>query len=384
MHEFDPSGSFRSSWKVFWEALQSLNQSSFGEDPMLATLLIVSSICVAAFPMLSFLGMLWWLDRYHREPLWLLGLTFLWGALLATTISFLGNTILGNQIQEAGWFNDNMAGFVQVTFLAPLVEEPSKAAVLFIIARSRYFNTVTDGFVFGAAAGLGFGMTENFFYFAKLHGTMMAFPEWGFSGWLEMVTVRSLGSAMMHAVATSCLGAALAWARFRGRMPSAFGIFTGTAIAMGMHALWNGLASISMLEDRPARAAAVNAGLENMLFVLFALEFLIIFFVFQLCLLNERRTIREELIREAEEEGTLPPEHVPFLGNNLARIIQRFAPPGVPQEAYIRAATVLAFRREQARRAPRAIRAFYQQDLVRLRGEVRALLAQEEVVIDAP
>ena len=157
----------------------------------------------------------------------------------------------------------------------------------------------------------------------------------------------------------------------------------GLLAALGMHALWNGVASIPMLEPRPARAVAIEAGLEYLLYILFAAEFLIVFCFFQLCLLNERKTIREELISEAEQQRTLPPEHVPYLGNNFSRSLVRFAPPGVPQDAYIRAATALAFRREQARIAPARIRDFYTKDLMRLRREVRALLDQEEVVLDA-
>ena len=49
--------------------------------------------------------------------------------------------------------------------IAPLIEEPAKALCLLALYRSREFDNATDGFVYGAAAGLGFGMTENFFYF---------------------------------------------------------------------------------------------------------------------------------------------------------------------------------------------------------------------------
>ena len=51
--------------------------------------------------------------------------------------------------------------------LAPLIEEPTKAIILFAIVRSRHFDNTTDGFVYGAAAGLGFAMTENFMYFGS-------------------------------------------------------------------------------------------------------------------------------------------------------------------------------------------------------------------------
>ena len=39
--------------------------------------LIACSVVCAVVPMLVFLATIWWMDRYDREPLWLLGLTFL-------------------------------------------------------------------------------------------------------------------------------------------------------------------------------------------------------------------------------------------------------------------------------------------------------------------
>ena len=153
--------SFVSSWEEILEGLHGLSSESFGHDPLLSVLVLLSSLLVAAFPMLTFLGLMWWLDRYNREPLWLLGLTFLWGALIATTMSFMGNTILGQALTETRWFHNQIDGFLQVALLAPLVEEPFKAAIFILLIRSRHLNTMTDGFVYGAAAGLGFGSRGN-------------------------------------------------------------------------------------------------------------------------------------------------------------------------------------------------------------------------------
>ena len=161
-----------------------------------------------------------------------------------------------------------MLDFVTGTVVAPLVEEPAKASILFVIVASRYFNSVTDGFVYGAAAGLGFGMTENFFYFSGLHDVMSTSAESlhpdfeelpsamqkeliaialnervnGFTRWLDLVSVRTFGSAMMHSVATSIVGAALAWARFKPKLSGSMLIAMGCLAAVFMHGLWNGLA----------------------------------------------------------------------------------------------------------------------------------------------
>ena len=44
---------------------------------------------------LLFAYILYWLDRYEKEPLLLLGGVFLWGAVVAAGSAFLINTILG-------------------------------------------------------------------------------------------------------------------------------------------------------------------------------------------------------------------------------------------------------------------------------------------------
>ena len=139
----------------------------------------------------------------------------------------------------------------------------------------------------------------------------------------------------------------------------------GAFLSVFIHGVWNGLALAPFLQTGNARIEAVMAGLTPLLYTTFMFEFIMVFCLFQLSLLNERQTIREELIGEAEEYGTLPHEHVPYLGNNVSRSLQRFAPPGVSQDAYIKMATLLAFRRAQARTAPSKVRPFYQRDLIR-------------------
>jgi len=46
-------------------------------DGVLQLVLLAASACLAVVPMVALLGVVWWLDRYTREPAWLFGLTFL-------------------------------------------------------------------------------------------------------------------------------------------------------------------------------------------------------------------------------------------------------------------------------------------------------------------
>jgi RsiW-degrading membrane proteinase PrsW (M82 family) len=325
---------------------------------VLAAILALLSVACAGLPILCFLGLLWWLDRYDREPIWLLVLVFVWGAVGAVILSLVGNTIALLPLTWA--FGATAAMHTGTVLIAPLVEEPTKALVLPLVLRSRHFDNATDGFVYGAAVGLGFGMTENFLYFV---GSAATGDVWG---WLATVFIRTFFSAMMHATASSIVGAFLGWAMFRRWPVRALAGACGLLLAMTIHGIWNGLITADQL---------LNAG--GLLFVtdllLFPAEFLVIFAVFQVCLWDEHRSIRTELAAEAQE-GILPAEHVPILASYLQRMRRGWLPAGVSHHAYVRATTTLAFRRRQIRVSHGARRDGYERDLVALREEIARLL----------
>ena len=116
--------------------------------------------------MLFFLWLVWSFDLYDREPLWLIGGAFLWGALggvlIAIVLQIPIDLVLSMLIDDR-----KLVMQVAAAVVAPLTEEPGKALILFLMVRSRHFDNMSDGFVFGAAAGLGFGMTENAKYFIE-------------------------------------------------------------------------------------------------------------------------------------------------------------------------------------------------------------------------
>ncbi len=314
----------------------------------------LASIPCAVIPMLGFLWFIWWLDRYDREPVWLFLGVFAWGAVGAVFLALAGNGL------AAGVVNALAAGdtvdALSMTFVAPLVEEPSKALILLFVARSRHFDNATDGFVYGAAAGLGFGMSENLLYFINVAAT--GDP----AAWLMTVVVRTLYSALMHAGATSLIGAAMGVAKFRRGIVGTAVLSAGVAAAMAMHAVWNGL--LSLAQD--------GAGLLGVLnFALFPLEFLVLVAVFQGCLVFEHRMLRRELEEEAKR-GTLPMAHVQILSSYRLRWRRGWLPPAVNHHKYVRMATTLALRRSQlgsGRDTP-----FYEQELRDLRAKIPELL----------
>ena len=311
-------------------------------------MLVALSVPCAVLPVLGFLWLIWWMDRYDREPLWLFALAFFWGAGGGAVIA------LGSAHAAASAGGDLTA--LDMMRIAPFIEEPAKALILLVIVGSKHFDNTTDGFVYGAAAGLGFGMTENFFYFshAAQGADLVAFAL--------LVATRSLYSALMHAAATSVIGASLGWAKFR-RGPARFAVLpAGLTVAIGIHALWNELL---------AAGAAGSLALGLLDFVLFPVEFGILFAIFQLCLLDEKRILDREL-QEEVDLGVIPPQHLAFLGAYRKRSLPGWLPKAMDHRAYVRAATTLAFRKHQLRNT--AAPDFYAVEVTRLRQRILQLL----------
>lgn len=304
---------------------------------MVEGLLALLSVGAAGIPMVGFLVIMVLLDRYDREPWWLVAVTMAWGALGAVVVGVTGSLVLS--VPVAFLASPEAADLAGIAFIAPLAEEPAKALILIFIAMSRHFDNATDGFVYGAAAGLGFGMTENLMYFVG------AAVEGSVGAWIGVVVVRTLFTAMMHACATSVVGAAIGWTRFRPWSWKLVAVPIGLMIAMGIHFLWNGpLALASVVES--------GGWLASVAYLLFPLEFLLLFAVYQVCLWQESQMIRRELTLEANA-GTLPAEHVEPMGSWWRRLRSSgWLPEGVDAGEYLRAATRLAFSRDHLRLRP--------------------------------
>lgn len=325
----------------------------------MGSLLVVASVLCACVPMVVFVGVVWWLDRYHREPVWLIAATFLWGAIGAVIPAILFSAAMEwgtTSALAAAGFAAPGAWFMPV-IAAPLIEEPCKAAILALVIWNRHFDNMTDGFVYGATAGLGFAMSENLLYFASVTDDPAV--------WAYTVVIRTFYSAVMHATATSIVGAALGFARFRGCLWLVVSGAVGFGLAMGVHAIWNGLISVGV---------ATETGAPMMLnLVLFPAEFLLVFVVFQICVFEEASIIRREL-REEATLGHIPAGHAEILASWTRRLFSRWVPPGVDRDDYVSTATTLAMRKRQVRILGAAAPAFYRDEVHRLRLRLGRLL----------
>lgn len=100
-------------------------------------------------------------DKHEREPLSLLLISFLYGALsvvVTLIISLPLEIIMINKQSAAELFADAF-------FKVALVEEFSKFIFIrFILFRNKNFNEPFDGIVYAAMVGMGFATLENILY----------------------------------------------------------------------------------------------------------------------------------------------------------------------------------------------------------------------------
>ena len=255
--------------------------------------LIVSGLIGFATALL-FAYILYWLDRYEKEPLLLLGGVFLWGAVVAAGSAFLINTTLGLGIYiftGSNFATDMATG----SLVAPLVEETLKGlAVLgiFLAFRSE-FDSVLDGIIYAGVAALGFAATENTYYIFTY-----GFQQGGWSGLLALSIIRVFLVGWQHPFYSAFFGIGLALARLnRSWFVRIFAPVSGLGLAMFTHAFHN-------------TVAALLSGGAGMLVGAFFdwTGWLFMFGVILWATWHEQQTLKKYLAAELQV-GTISPAH---------------------------------------------------------------------------
>jgi protease PrsW len=202
---------------------------------------LIVSILIGFGTALLFAYVLYWMDRYEKEPLLLLGAVFLWGAVVAAGSAFILNTTLGLGIFVVTG-SEVATDLATGSLVAPLVEETLKGlAVLavFLVFRSE-FDSVLDGIIYAGVAALGFAATENAYYIYTY-----GYQDGGWSGILALTFVRVILVGWQHPFYTAFFGIGLALARLnRSWFIKILAPILGLAVAMFTHGFHNTLASL--------------------------------------------------------------------------------------------------------------------------------------------
>jgi RsiW-degrading membrane proteinase PrsW (M82 family) len=253
---------------------------------------LIASFIISFGSALVFATILYWLDRYEKEPLLLLGGVFIWGAIVAAGSAFLINTVLGVGVYIFTG-SDSATDLATGSLIAPLVEETLKGLAIlgvFLVFR-REFDSVLDGIIYAGVAALGFAATENTYYIYTY-----GFQETGWSGLLSLTFIRIILVGWQHPFYTAFTGIGLALARLnRSWLVKIIAPLLGFSLAMFTHGFHNTLASFLTGSTGLVIGAFFDWG-----------GWLVMFAIIVWATWREQRSLKKYLAEEAQA-GTISP-----------------------------------------------------------------------------
>jgi protease PrsW len=191
-------------------------------------------------PMILFVYVFYWLDRYEKEPIPLITTVFFWGVIIASGGAFIINTTMGlgiYLITHSDFATDLTTG----SLIAPIVEESLKGLAVLIVffIFHREFDSIVDGIIYAAIAALGFAATENTYYIYTY-----GYQDGGWSGLFALVFIRVVLVGLQHPFYTAFTGIGLAVARLnRNILIKLIAPLVGFSLAIFTHASHNTLAT---------------------------------------------------------------------------------------------------------------------------------------------
>lgn len=244
----------------------------------------VLSILATLVPSLVAIAILWWLDRYEKEPLWLLSIVFFWGAIPTVIMALIAQIILDVPISSL-FGKSILYSLTNVGIIAPLTEETLKSLIILVIflVYRQEFDSVTDGILYGALVGFGFSVVEDVLYFM---GSLLG-EGWG--SWGMTVALRVGLYNLNHSLFTACVGVGFGLARNTKEMwKKVLFPIAGWIAAMVLHGIHNGA---TVLAEQTYLLSCLGATLVDWIGVIAMLVLII------LSVRREKRWL-EELVPE--------------------------------------------------------------------------------------
>jgi RsiW-degrading membrane proteinase PrsW (M82 family) len=306
------------------------------------------SLLVAFVPVAIYLWLPALVDRYDPEPWWALAGVFMWGALFATGVSGIVNTIVAKTV--------GMSAAVAIS--APIVEELTKGLgiVGVVIFLRKEFDGAVDGVIYGIFAGIGFAAVENVGYYFRFRESMGA-----------VFVVRGILSPWLHPLFTAMTGLGFGLAREHGSTWSKV-VFPACGYGFGvlLHAVWNG--SSLVFKGGGFTALLVKSAIGTT----FALAFLIFVIVL---VVRKGRTIRE-FLRDEVLIGTITQQECDLICSPFGRIKASLAA-GATGREFVRAGARLALSKWHTARAMKGQKKTISMDMIApLRRQMATLRAQ--------
>lgn len=204
-------------------------------------MIFIVSVVAGIVPMLIYPFILYWFDRYEKEPLGMLLAVFVWGFVPSAIFALITQVIL--DLPLSVFFVQGTLGydFVAASIFAPLTEEIAKGAAVFLVFLlfRHEFDSLFDGIIYGALVGFGFAAIENILYFS----TSVDMGEL-----TVLIFLRAVLFGLNHAMFTSFTGIGFAIARLsRNGFVRFVAPLGGLLLAMVAHGLHNAGATLQMV-----------------------------------------------------------------------------------------------------------------------------------------
>lgn len=266
-------------------------------------MLLLVSVFAGILPMICWAMLVWWFDRYEKEPFHLLLISFLWGVAPAVIISGVLELVMALFSGYEGGAASAGVTLFNLGIIAPVVEEGVKLLGLlgvFWIAQ-REVDGPLDGIIYGAMVGFGFAATENFLFFLSSESIQEL---------LVIIFVRVMVFGSMHAMFTSFSGLGLAFAKYaRSGWRSVWWAAGGYLAAVVFHSLHN--LGIVLATETPYSllVTILFYGVGVVLIIMMSIGSLI----------RERRTIYKYL-QPYVERGIVQPHQLEAAGSMRTRL----------------------------------------------------------------
>ena len=214
---------------------------------MLLFILLVVFVALA-------LGLAWFLiarDRGEKEPILALWLAGCFGLLAGVAAGLLEGWLVQSRDLLPG---ANPSAVLQAALIVGLIEELCKFVPLAMyLYRRHFFNEYTDGIIYFALAGLGFGLPENILYAIQFGA--------------KSAVARVVLTPFFHSAIAAMVGFFLIRYKLSGR--SRFAVVFALMGAVILHALYDfGLASgIAIFATL---SLLITLGMTAALFILYA------------------------------------------------------------------------------------------------------------------
>ena len=174
---------------------------------------------ISLLPVIVLIVVLYRLDSHRLLGTHFIARMFGMGGVIAVLCAFLN----GYVIDALGW------DFQEYTrYMAPLIEETLKAAVLVYLFRTNRIGFLVDAGILGFTIGAGFSFVENIYY---LHLAQDA----NYGVWV----VRGFGTAIMHGGATALFALIAETLTERHRKMNPLLYVPGLIVAVLLHSVFN-------------------------------------------------------------------------------------------------------------------------------------------------